>query len=108
MSEFLHVLRKANIHRDLEWNPKNLLTPVFRGCELAGEIGEACNLLKKIERERLGLVGSRATMEHLGEELADGIICIDLIAMDFNINLIEAVQKKFNKTSTERNLNVFL
>lgn len=108
MADFLDVLRGANIARDLVWNPNKLLTLSFRGNELGGEIGEAQNILKKIERERLGLRGSRATSEMLAEELADGVICLDLIAMEFNICMIEAIRAKFNKTSKERELEVFL
>jgi NTP pyrophosphatase (non-canonical NTP hydrolase) len=103
---FMHELRAANVRRDEVWNPSSLLSLSFRGNELAGEIGEACNILKKIERERLGLVGSKATPEMLAEELADGVICLDLIAMEFAIDLEESIRRKFNKTSRERNLNI--
>lgn len=107
--KFMQELRIHNILRDAEWNPKRALSLSFRGCELGGEIGEAQNILKKLERERLGLVGSRATVEELGEELADGIICIDLIAMEFpSIDLINCVVKKFNKTSRERKLSILM
>lgn len=107
MSEF-KTLREANILRDKEWNPKKLLSLSFRGNELGGEIGEAQNILKKLERERLGLVGSRATVDQLAEELADGHICLDLIAMEFNIPIWDAIKQKFNKTSRERGLSVLL
>lgn len=108
MTDFLQTLREANILRDREWNPNKLLSLSFRGNELGGEIGEAQNILKKLERERLGLVGSRATTEQLAEELADGHICLDLIAMEFSINTRLAIIKKFNKTSVERGLSVLL
>ena len=106
--DFLSELRYANIARDKVWNPDGLLTLSFRGNELGGEIGEAQNILKKIERERLGLRGSRATPEMLAEELADGVICLDLIAMEFRIALEDATRAKFNKTSRKQKLNVFL
>ena len=47
-------------------------------------------------------------MEHLAEELADGIICIDLIAMDENIDLDAAVADKFNRTSINNGLRTRL
>lgn len=100
-------LRAANVARDREWvspGAGQALSLSFRGNELAGEIGEACNVLKKLERERLGLVGSRATLDDLADELADGVICIDLIAMDTGIDLGPAVERKFNKTSLARGL----
>src|SRR5690606_32982880 len=57
------------------------------------------NVIKKLERERLGIRGSRATTEMLAEELADVVICADLIAMDAGIDLDAAVAAKFNATS---------
>lgn len=107
LSQFQN-LRNANIARDAEWNPKRLLSLSFRGNELGGEIGEAQNVLKKLERERLGLVGSRSTPEALAEELADGHICLDLIAMEFQIDSWKAIVNKFNKTSEERKLSIML
>lgn len=106
--DFLQQLRRANIARDAEWNPNKLLSLSFRGNELGGEIGEAQNCLKKIERERLGLVGSRATVDQLAEEIADSHICLDLIAMEFNISTAAWIAKKFNKTSRERGLSIML
>jgi NTP pyrophosphatase (non-canonical NTP hydrolase) len=92
-------LRILNALRQKEWDPSDLITLTYRATELAGELGEACNVIKKLERERLGIRGSRDTLEHLAEELADVIICADLIAMSVNIDLNAAVIKKFNATS---------
>lgn len=97
-------LRRANIKRDGEWNPDSQLSLSFQGCELAGEVGELCNILKKIERERLGLVGSRATKEQAMHELADVVICADLIAMTLGIDLGLAVVEKFNYTTAKYSL----
>jgi len=47
----------------------------------------------------MGIRGSRDTIEHLAEELADIIICADLIAMQAGIDLDAAVAAKFNATS---------
>jgi NTP pyrophosphatase (non-canonical NTP hydrolase) len=102
-------LRAANIARDKEWNTgSERLSLSFRGNELAGEVGEACNVIKKLERERIGLVGSRATVDDLADELADGAICIDLIAMDAGIDLGPAIARKFNATSAKRGLTTQL
>lgn len=93
-------LRDANVARDIEWRAGAApLSLSFRGNELAGEVGEACNVLKKLERARLGLRGSRDTVEHLAEELADVVICCDLIAMDLGLDLQKAIADKFNATS---------
>jgi NTP pyrophosphatase (non-canonical NTP hydrolase) len=92
-------LREANIARQAAWCPEQVPDLSFRGCELAGEVGEALNVIKKLERERLGWRGSRDTVEHLAEELADVIICTDLVAISAGIDLDAAVARKFNATS---------
>lgn len=81
------TLREANIARQAEWDAGNSITLLYRAIELAGEAGEACNLVKKLERERLGIRGSRANLSELAAELADVIICCDLIAMQAGIDL---------------------
>lgn len=98
-------LREANKARQREWDPTDTISLTYRGNELAGEVGEACNVIKKLEREILGLRGSRATPAQLAEELADVIICADLIAMHLDINLIKAVRDKFNATSEKYSLS---
>lgn len=104
----LAELREANIKRNAEWDPEGKLSLSFRGNELAGEIGEACNVIKKIERERLGLRGSRASLPMLAEELADGVICIDLAAMQAGVDLSAAIIAKFNASSAKNGLSVML
>ncbi|OYX70608.1 MAG: hypothetical protein B7Y81_11190 [Caulobacter sp. 32-67-35] len=81
------TLRAANLARQAEWDTDGQITLSYRGNELAGEVGEACNLIKKLERERMGIAGSRASVAELAEELADVIICADLIAMQLGILL---------------------
>lgn len=102
------TLRAANVARQAEWDGDSRITLAYRGNELAGEAGEACNVIKKIERERLGIRGSRDTIEHLAEELADVIICADLIAMAEGIDLDAAVAAKFNATSEKVGLKTRL
>lgn len=93
------TLRSANIARQAEWDQDARITLSYRLNELAGETGEACNVGKKIERERLGIRGSRATTQQLAEELADVVICVDLVALGEGIDLAQAVAAKFNATS---------
>jgi NTP pyrophosphatase (non-canonical NTP hydrolase) len=97
-------LRLANKERQQERDPSDQITLCYRGNELAGEVGEACNVIKKIERERLGIRGSRVSIEQLAEELADVVICADLIAMSEGIDLDLAIRQKFNATSTKYGL----
>ena len=97
----LAALRAANLARQKEWCAGGDPEPdlAFRGIELGGETGEALNVIKKLERERHGWRGSRATKQDLADELADVVICADLAAMAAGIDLAEAVARKFNATS---------
>jgi len=104
----LHALRRSNVARQAEWDSAGVIDLSYRGNELAGEVGEACNVIKKLERERLGIRGSRDTVEHLAEELADVVICVDLIAMATGIDLSAAVVAKFNATSEKVGLETRL
>lgn len=104
----MKALREANSTRQAEWDPSDQITLEFRGNELAGEVGEACNVIKKLARERLGIAGSRDTKEHLAEELADVVICADLIGMTAGINLADAVVHKFNASSEKVGLKTRL
>lgn len=92
-------LRKANAVRQAEWDGDSKIDLAYRAMELGGEVGEALNICKKLVREQRGIAGSRATIDQLAEELADVVICVDLICMAEGIDLWEAVKDKFNKTS---------
>lgn len=108
MAEPHTSLRSANIARQAEWDPGSQISLTYRGVELAGEVGEACNIIKKLERERLGIRGSRAKVDQLAEELADVVICTDLIALAEGIDLDAAVTAKFNATSEKVGLETRL
>lgn len=104
--DILERLREANQARQKLWDPDNIITALYRANELGGEVGEALNEVKKLERERLGIKGSRTTVEKLGDELADIIICTDLLAEMYGIDLREAVKRKFNETSDKVGFDV--
>lgn len=101
-------LQRAHVERQEEWCPDQKPDLSFRGNELGGECGEAQNVIKKLERERHGWRGSRDTVEHLGEELADVIHCAVLCAITAGIDLEPAVIAKFNSTSEKNGLATFL
>lgn len=71
-----------------------------RGCELAGETGELCNLLKKIDRD---MIPEKFETSELFwptcDELGDVLITTLLVANYLNIDLVAAAVDKFNKTS---------
>jgi NTP pyrophosphatase (non-canonical NTP hydrolase) len=87
------------VQRNKEWDADNQITGLFRILEFAGEVGELCNVVKKLERERMGLPGSRATLIDFTKELADCQITLDLLAMHYSIDLAEATRLKFNEVS---------
>lgn len=104
----LRDLHAANIARQAEWCPDQVPDLSFRGNELGGECGEAQNVIKKLERERQGWRGSRATKDDLADELADVVICADLCAVTADIDLGAAVRRKFNATSDKQGLSIRL
>lgn len=63
---------------------------------LAGEVGEAANLIKKIERGDLDLDEAR---EALADELCDIVTYLDLLAHRAGIDLAAATRSKWNRVS---------
>ena len=101
-------LRIANQKRANLWNRGVPTSPMFCMIELAGEVGEACNAMKKMERQSLEMVGGANDNGNLADELADVVICADLAAMAMGVDLGEAVARKFNKTSRKHGFDVLL
>ena len=69
----------------------------YWGCALAGEVGELCNLIKKLERD-----GQKIEINHFAEELADIFIYTQLIAEVFEIDLEEAILNKIEIVKKRR------
>lgn len=68
------------------------------GNAVAGEVGELCNVLKKIHRGDYTLQQANAK-ELIADEAADIIIYLDLLCQRAGVNLQTAVVNKFNKVS---------
>jgi len=70
-----------------------------------GELGEAANDAKKLNRVRDGIPGNDKSedelREMLAEEIADTFIYLDLLAQSQGFYLQDAVLAKFNKTSAK-------
>jgi NTP pyrophosphatase (non-canonical NTP hydrolase) len=71
---------------------------------LAGEVGEVCDVIKKLNRADIGRPGKndppRAELEvELGRELADVLTYAQLTAHRYGIDLAEALVEKFNAVS---------
>ena len=70
-----------------------------------GELGEAANVIKKINRHRDGIAEQKPVqqlMEELSDELADADIYLDLLYQAAGLNRTKAVISKFNDTSMKR------
>ena len=63
---------------------------------VTGELGEAANLIKKIERGDMTLDEARAD---LAKEFADVVTYLDILAFRAGVNLGQATIDKFNEVS---------
>lgn len=109
------ALRSSNVPRcEKAFHPLDDWTPTDWACALAGEVGEACNLVKKLRRldgadKALDNPKRRAALvRKIGKELADTIIYADLLAARLRINLGSMVRGKFNEVSRKRGVEIFL
>lgn len=99
----VNIARCAAVFHALDaWSPCDWATA------LAGECGEACNIVKKLRRLE-GADSHMNTPEHraelkmlLGKELADVVIYLDLLAARMDLDLGEEVTRKFNEVSVRR------
>ena len=90
----LKQLQEINVRRSVseghlieDWSPTDW------GCAMAGEAGEACNLLEKMLR------GEDIDVEEVGDELADVIIYVSLTYSRLGIDMSKSVTRKFNAVS---------
>jgi NTP pyrophosphatase (non-canonical NTP hydrolase) len=94
-----------NHARALRWHPHGIESWSLSdwGIALAGECGELCNVVKKLNRVRDGIPGNKETPEELqkalGDEIADVYIYLDLFARRVGVNLEDVIRAKFNATS---------
>lgn len=103
MTDSLLILRDQNDARTLVWSGADAqnVPLMFWGIEFAGEAGELCNKIKKIERAKLGWKGSTTTLEETMHEIGDVLICLDHIASNLGVSLYECAKLAFNTKSEE-------
>ena len=75
----------------------------------AGEMGETCNAVKKLRRVEGGLANISEpgrqlyergdAVKQIGQEIADTIIYLDLLAQHLGLDTGELIREKFNATS---------
>lgn len=105
----LNYFRSVNIMRAVELFKTWKNVPVtYWTTALAGEVGELCNMIKKLERVRLGGIDAGSTYtaaditpEMIREEIGGIFIYLDLLAALFDVDLGEAAVKTFNDKSAQ-------
>ena len=99
----LDRLRSVNRSRAARWDPAGKWDLADRAVEMAGEVGELCNVIKKLSRARDGMPGNKHSeaqlREMLAEEAADVLITLDLVCNQAGIDLTSSTRRKFNATS---------
>lgn len=95
-----NVARKARWHGDAdEWSGADWSNA------MAGECGEACNVVKKLRRHETHTGTAYNTPQAdvlliaLAAEIADLVIYADLLAEKYGIDLERAIVEKFNHVS---------
>lgn len=101
-------LRIANAARSKRWHGEKGVDQWSLsewGVALGGKVGEALNIIKKLNRVDQGLTGNKETKRDLlvalAHELADIQIYLDLLAQKARVNLAGATIQAFNRKSVE-------
>ena len=100
-------LSTANLSRGNRWHKNGLQdwTTSDWAIAMAGESGEVCNTVKKLNRLRSEMKNINShdqvsseeeAISRIGEEIADTIIYSDLLAQSLGLNLADEIVKKFN------------
>lgn len=103
----LAAMRPINVQRAIEgFNCYDNQPLTYWTTALAGEVGELCNMIKKMQRvEKGGLDGGSSytakdiTKEMLKEEIGGIAIYLDLLAAQLGISLEDAIIDTFNSKS---------
>lgn len=110
-----NAMRRANIIRcEHSFHPVDSWSPCDWATAMAGECGEACNMVKKLRRlddakQLANIPNDRdGIIRDIGKELADLVIYADLLAARLGIQLAAAVADKFNEVSRRVKSNVII
>lgn len=105
MIDSIREISKVNLARCVRWHPAGINSWSLSdwAVALSGEVGELCNVIKKLNRERDGLVGNKERYNELcmslQKELADVYLYLDLLAQAAGMDLSSAIAHKFNEVS---------
>lgn len=112
----LNAFAKINITRAVEgFKTYDNVPLTYWTTALAGEVGELCNMIKKLERVKYGGIdggstytAANLTKEDLKEEIGGIFIYLDLLASILKIDLQEAVIETFNAKSEKYGFKQFV
>ena len=97
--------QKINTDRAEEWHGINDWSISDWAVAMAGECGEACNIIKKMNRKRDSIKGADLKWvglhEALAEEIADTVTYAFLLAERCGLDMDDIVTRKFNKVSAK-------
>lgn len=107
----LEKFRKLNTERAIEgFKTYDNVPLTYWTTALAGEVGELCNMVKKLERVRLGGIdggstytAANITNKDLAEEIGGIFIYLDLLSARLGIDLAAAAITTFNEKSDKYN-----
>lgn len=115
MLSFSDIRAKNVLRSESDWKHKLSDWSIAEwGNALAGECGEACNVMKKILRIDQNIrveLADKSREEYiaeLAEELADVFLYLDLTAAAAGIDLEQSIVRKFNKKSKQIGSSIFL
>jgi len=100
-------IRAMNRARALRWHPNGIeeWSVSDWAVALAGEVGELCNVVKKLNRVRDAIIGNKETegelRQALWDEMADVYLYLDLLAQRCGVDLPLAIRAKFNAVSVK-------
>lgn len=99
-------VRNVNRQRALEWHPGGLeeWSPAEWGNAAAGEMGELCNVLKKLLRHEKGInqangLSRDELLEMAAQEIGDTYLYLDLIAQRLGLEMYDCIRDTFNRVS---------
>ena len=112
----LHSFRPLNVQRAKEgFHCYDNQPLTYWTTALAGEVGELCNMIKKIQRvEKGGVDGGSSymardiTKDMLKEEIGGIAIYLDLLASLLEIDLEDAIIDTFNNKSAKQGFTWFV
>ena len=108
----LKKLQKASTERCGRWHDLHEWSLSDWAVAMAGECGETCNVVKKLNRDEGDIRGNRESrdelMHRLGEEIADTVLYAVLLAERAGINLEREIIVKFNEVSDRHGFDIFI